>query len=209
MYIVSLLLEKKEFEKIHNNFLHILGVSGINDFFILAFVQKFLNERFDNKIQLSTDSSSPNRATIFGSYFFDINWKTLSYITMYFGKDGRTDYDLSAKLPCRLDCPACRNITYKDIAAYTPETYMYMTAHNLHIMIDAMNVINKVVDSHEILIKELVGSGYYQIYNGIKEIFRSTTPLITYEKYKPLFQKYSSALKHTSDKESSNKFFKF
>jgi len=68
MYVVALMLKEREFEKKHVQFIHLLGISKISDFYILSTLQKLLNEYTNGRVQLSTDSSSPGQYPVFGTY---------------------------------------------------------------------------------------------------------------------------------------------
>ena len=209
MYAFALFLHNKELDKTHNKYVHILGASSVQDFWFFSVLQKFLNQRFDSRIQLTTDSSSSNRATIFGSWFYDINWKTMKQITNYFGNKGKTDYNLDNPLPCRLNCPACVDVTYADIEPYDSQTYIQMTNHNLAFQTNAIDNLNKLVDSHEEMIKEVCGRDYMTLYNCIKSVVLSENPIHEFFKYEQVFLKYGNMAKTQSNDTVKNEIFQF
>lgn len=207
LYAVALLMEKGEFDKDHIKYLHILGSASVSDFFMLGCVQKFLHKKYGKKIQVSTDSSSSNRATIYGMWFYDINWKSVSQVNLYFGKDGRTDYNLDAKLPCRLGCPGCENITYRDIEKYDERTYMQMTNHNLAFLLNAYDTVNLVLNSHEEMIREIFGSDFYKMYKSVEELFESKHPIATFNKYEKIYAKFGKMNEISVNDSKVNEFF--
>lgn len=209
MYAFALFLDTKELEKQHNKYVHILGASSVMDFWFFAVLQKFLNQRFDNRIYLTTDSSSSNRATVFGSWFYDVNWKNMNQITNYFGNKGNTAYNLDMPLACRLNCPACQNTTYADIEPYNEQTYVQMTNHNLAFQINVINTVNKLIDSHDEMIKEVCGREYLTLYNCIKDVILSDNPIQEFFKYEQVFLKYGNMTKTQTNDTVVNEFFNF
>ena len=74
MAALSVLLDGKEHLKMNNEYLHILGTSRIRDFLMTVQLQKSLEEIGSN-MTVTTDSSSPDRAVVFGTFYtnFSIN----------------------------------------------------------------------------------------------------------------------------------------
>ena len=71
---VMSLLQGGEHLKDTNKYFHILGISKVKDFLMLNQLQKSLNE-IDSDIIVTTDSSSPDRAVVFGSYYYGYDFK--------------------------------------------------------------------------------------------------------------------------------------
>jgi len=209
MYVLARFIQEKEFEKTHNKYLHLLGATAVENFWFFAVIQKALNERFDNRIQITTDSSSCNRATVFGSWFHDIDWRGMKQITCYFGNKGKTDYNLKGKLPCRLGCPACVGRTYSEVEPYDQQTYMMMTNHNLAFQTNMIGVLNNLVDSHKEMTKEILGNGYYQLQNIVRELIMSDEPVKTFYKYEQVFLKYGNMSKTQTNDKVIQEFFNF
>ena len=74
MASVCTLLEGREHEKKSNEYLHILGTSRIQDFFMLLQLQKSLEDVGSN-LTITTDSSTPDRAVVFGLYYTSFSFK--------------------------------------------------------------------------------------------------------------------------------------
>lgn len=209
MYVMALFIQNKEFEKAHNKYVHLLGATAVENFWFFAVLQKALNKRFNNRIQITTDSSSCNRATVFGSWFHDIDWRGMKQITNYFGNKGKTDYNLNAKPPCRMGCPACKGLTYNDIEPYDQNTYMVMTNHNLAFQTNMIESLNNLVDSHEEMTKEILGNGYYHLQKIVHELVMSEDPIKVFYKYEQVFLKYGNLSKTQTNDKVINEFFKF
>jgi len=209
LYTLALLLEGKEFEKNKKQFVHYLGISGIDHFLMLSIMQEALNKRYGGKIALTTDSSTPNRATIFGTYYYDVNWRTLNYISLYFGKNGKTDYNPKAKLPCRIDCAACHDKTYEVIEPFDARAMMIMTNHNVYLYNNIVDMINKMVQSPAGIIQEVLSKEWFQIYNSIFEMVNSDHPILVYNKYKQLYQSVSSEVHTGLEVNHMSQWFEF
>lgn len=217
-YTFALLLENGEFEKPtlmykgkhYSRYFHYLGVSGIDHFLMLSIFQDALNTYLPNYNNIiTTDSSTPNRATIFGTYYYDVNWKTLKYISLNFPKGENLPYKWDNKLPCRINCPACGGLTYESMRGFDANSMMIMTNHNVFMFVNIINQINNLINSHDEIIKTVLTTDYYEIYKSIHMMFTSGAPLKVYDKFKPLYQKVSSDLHTGLDINKMNDFFDF
>lgn len=209
-FTMALLLENGELANSKNKWIHYLGITGIDHLLMLTIMQKFVNKKYTHKITLTTDSSSPSRATNYGTYYFGFNWDKLTWKSLYFPKDGSVTYDNTASLPCLLDCIACRNHTVGiDIAPWDRRSVKITTLHNLYVFLDAIKKIDAVIESDDQAIKEVLNADWWQIYCSIKEMFESSHPLQIYEKYKTVYMRVSAGDKDISDKESIKTFFEF
>jgi len=209
LYAIALLIENGEFDKVHNEYLHLLGAASLKDFFIIGTLQKAFNKRFDNRVIITTDSSSPNRATVFGTWYFDLDYKNLKQMSNYFGKNGKTLYNIDKKPVCTVNCPACENTLYEQFLDWKEPTHMIMTNHNMAITTNSHRVINEILDSHESMIPEVVGQDYYELHKALKEMVESKYPTRVFEKYSPIFNKHCNRVDSTFHKTDSNIFFNF
>ena len=87
MFAVALMLKEKTFENPRLEYLHLLGISKISDFFILATLQKLMNKNYGNRIYVTTDSSSPGQYPVYGTYLHSANYKTQTFSELYFPKN--------------------------------------------------------------------------------------------------------------------------
>jgi len=188
MYNIAMFLENKEFEKEQMRYLHLLGITSPKDFAILAILQKMFNAKYgDGKVQVSTDSSSPNRASIFGTYYVGLNWKTLSYVVTHFRKAG--DYRFDEHFPCMFDgCPACKGRDINDIVPnFTDESSKILTMHNVYVYKYVADSINALFNSSLEAIKDSTSIEYVELYKSVEEMFNSSDPMSVYKKYKPFY----------------------
>ena len=89
MWALALMLKNREFEKVNLEYLHLLGISKISDFFILSTIQKCLNKHYGNRIVVTTDSSSPGQYPVYGTYLHSHNFKKLSFTDVYMPKGAK------------------------------------------------------------------------------------------------------------------------
>jgi hypothetical protein len=210
IYAIALLIERGEFDKDFNEYLHLLGAASIKDFFIIGTIQKAFNKRFDNRVTITTDSSSPNRSTIFGTWYFDADYKGLKQQSLYFGKDGKTDYVLDKKPICTVNCPACKDITYEHFAGEWKEPqYVVMTNHNMAITTNAHRVMNEILDSHPETIKEIMGADFYALHRALTELVMSKEPTKAFHRYAPLLEKYCNKIDSNFHTKNPETFFEF
>jgi hypothetical protein len=231
MFAVSLMLKEKEFENKKLEYVHLLGISKISDFFILATLQKLFNKYYGNRIYVTTDSSSPGQYPVFGTYLHSTNYKTQTFSELYFPKNaeyrrknhikqGKGDIaiDLTEHVPCSLGCPACTDFTYELLGGqtatgldrYSQEAMPRMVVHNTHLYVHAANEINRLVDSHVELLETVVPKDLYDVILSLHEMFADpdAAPHI-YEKYIKTYKKFGGDSISTTDAENFNKFFKF
>ena len=232
MYVVALMLKEREFEKKHVEFIHLLGISKISDFFILSTLQKLLNELTDGRVQLSTDSSSPGQYPVYGTYLHSTNYKSQTFSELYFpknaeyrrkshikqGKTGEVAIDLTQHVPCSMGCPACTDFTYEYLGGktdagldrYSQEAMPRMVVHNTHLYVQAANEINQMVDSHVELLETVIPRDLYDVILSLHEMFADpdSAPQV-YEKYIKTYKKFGGSSISTTDAENFNKFFTF
>jgi hypothetical protein len=232
MYAVALLLNSREFENPRNEFIHLLGISKISDFFILSTLQKLINKNYGNRIYVTTDSSSPGQYPVFGTYLHSTNFKTQTFTELYFpknaeyrrknhikqGKTVQSEVDLNQHVACSINCPACKDFTYdllggktpKGLDRYSQEAMPRMVVHNTHLYVEAAKDINQLVDSHVELLETVVPKDLYDVILSLHEMFADPDAAFqTYEKYINTYKKFGGSSISTTDAENFNKFFKF
>jgi hypothetical protein len=196
---LSLLLKEKEMDKKNNIYIHMLGLSKISDFFILSIIQRELNKLYDNRIQITLDSSSPVRGAAFGTYYYYNDYYNGTFKSLSFSNNEK--YNSKRKLPC--NCIICNNLTFEAIEKFNTKSYLTIGMHNFLKMTDALKLVNKIIDSDEKILKESINNNLYKILNSIIEIMNSKNPIEKYKTYLPLFKKIKKI-----DKSSFENFFK-
>jgi hypothetical protein len=232
MYVVALMLKEREFEKKHVEFIHLLGISKISDFYILSTLQKLLNDLTDGRVQLSTDSSSPGQYPVYGTYLHSTNYKTQTFTELYFpknaeyrrkshvrqGKDGEITIDKTKHVPCSMDCPACRDFTYEYLGGetaggldrYSQEGMPRMVVHNTHLYVNMGKDIDKIVDSHVELLETAIPTELFNVILSLHDMFADPdNAMQVYEQYKKTYKKFGGDSISTTDATKFNSFFKF
>ena len=232
MYVIALMLKEREFEKKHVEYIHLLGISKISDFFILATLQELLNKMTDSRIQLMSDSSSPGQYPVFGTYLHSGNYKTQTFTELYFpknaeyrrkthvkqGKDGTISIDKTKNVPCSIDCPACKDFTYEYLGGqtaggldrYSQEGMPRMVVHNTHLYCEIVKDINKLTNNHVELLETAVPAELFNVILSLHEMFADPdNAMNVYSTYKKTYKKFGGDSISTTDVKQFNKFFKF
>ena len=231
MYVVALMLKEREFEKKHVQFVHLLGISKISDFYILSTLQKLLNEHTGGRVQLSTDSSSPGQYPVFGTYLHSANHKTQTFTELYFPKNAEyrrkthikqgkesVTIDKTKHVPCSLGCPACKDFTYDYLGGqtatgldrYSQEGMPRMVIHNTHLYVKVAEEINQMVDSHVELLETAIPTPLFNVILSLHEMFADPdNALNVYATYKKTYKKFGGDSISTTDANKFNEFFKF
>jgi hypothetical protein len=232
MYVVALMLQEREFEKKHVEFIHLLGISKISDFYILSTLQKLLNELTDGRVQLSTDSSSPGQYPVYGTYLHSTNYKTQTFTELYFpkdaeyrrkshirqGKGGNITIDKTKHVPCSINCPACKDFTYEYLGGktvdgldrYSQEGMPRMVVHNTHLYVNMGKDIDKIVDSHVELLETAIPTDLFNVILSLHDMFSDPDKAMhVYETYKKTYKKFGGDSISTTDAVKFNEFFKF
>ena len=231
MYVIALMLQEREFEKPHVEFIHLLGISKISDFFILSTLQKLLNDLTGGRVQLSTDSSSPGQYPVYGTYLHSTNYKTQTFTELYFPKNAEyrrksharqgkssIEIDKSKHVPCSIDCPACRDFTYEYLGGQTPEGLCRnsqegmprMVVHNTHLYVNMAKDVDKLVDSHVELLETAIPTELFNVVLSLHDMFADPdNAMNVYETYKKTYKKFGGDSISTTDAHKFNEFFKF
>ena len=232
MYVIALMLQEREFEKKHIEYIHLLGISKISDFFILATLQELLNKMTDNRIQLMSDSSSPGQYPVFGTYLHLGNYKTQTFTELYFpknaeyrrkthikqGKGGEITIDKTKHVPCSMGCPACNDFTYEYLGGktdagldrYSQEGMPRMVVHNTHLYCEIVKDINKLTNNHVELLETAIPKELFNVVLSLHEMFANPdNAMNVYSAYKKTYKKFGGESISTTDVKQFNKFFKF
>ena len=230
MYVIALMLKDKEFEKKHVKYIHLLGISKISDFFILATLQKLVNKLTDDRVLFSTDSSSPGQYPVFGTYLHSGNFKTQTFTELYFPKNNEyrrkshanranktVAIDTSRKVPCQLGCPACKDFTYDYLGGqtatgldrYSQEGMPRMVIHNTHLYVDIAKDVSQLVNNHVELLETAIPKDLYDVILSLHSMFDDPdNAMNVYATYKKTYKKFGGDSISTTDANQFNKFFK-
>lgn len=216
MIAIATFIDNKEHLKENNEIVHILGTSKIIDFFILSQFQHSLNQ-IDCNIQVTTDSSSPNNGSRFGTYYTHADYKEGSFKHVHVPK-ARLGGDFKMisglkNLPKTATCDDWLEdcYTWDDINDYTPEINCLIVLHNYGVFRDVKNFIDNLVTGHPYIMEQIVNKDIVQICSIVNEMvtesMNGNKAIATYNKNKNLI----SAASHRFEKQnltvSNNDFF--
>lgn len=211
MYILALMIKEKEFDNKNNTWVHLLGISKVSDFFVLAQMQKLMNEYTDNRITVSTDSSSPGQYPIFGQMVWSPNWKDQVFNMLYFPKDGsKLGYPKTGNVPSLINHPGVPYLTWDIVENYSTEAVTRLTYHNLYMYVYTADNVEKLVNSCPLeVLAELIPNDLVQILRSMEEMFHSSDPIAVYERYRQFYVKYGGENVMNMAKEVATEFFDF
>ena len=205
---VMSLLQGGEHLKDTNKYFHILGISKIKDFLMLNQLQKSLNE-VDSNIVVTTDSSSPDRAVVFGSYYHSYDFKKPAFRSINVPKYDDTFKDQVFKhLPVatEFDREYLREaLTWDDTIDWKGQCTMAIRLHNFMVFKEAIEKAEYYVYSHDYIKKQVLSNDMYELLDSIDAMVKSDKPREVFEKYKPLFKRLSNV--KSENETIENKFF--
>ena len=203
---LAVLLEGKEHFKLNNDFLHILGTSKIIDFFILAQLQKSLQE-VGSEITITTDSSSPNRATVYGSIYYGYDLKSGNFKSFHVPKE-RSDKDRNKSKHTEqklitegISLPIVNNFhkwlkdgyEFSDIKEWNNLGYISAVLHNFYLFRSAIDEINYYVNGEPYLLEQVITNETFVILRSIDEMVKSDNPVSVFYKYIETYRKADAA----------------
>ena len=210
---VRALLSGKEHLKPTCEYLHILGTSKIRDFLMLVQLQKSLEEVGSPAI-VTTDSSSPDRAVVFGTFYTNFSLKRGSFESINFPNEkhqGDIIHQFN-ELPNKnwpiiteFDKILSEGVDWSDVVAWNRDCTVAMRMHNFMMFKDAINQIEDYVYGHDYILQQVVDKDTFTVLKSIDEMVKSEDPKMVFEKFKHLYMKLSNTKKeHTYD---GGKFF--
>ena len=210
---VYALLKGTEHLNPRNEYFHILGTSKIRDFLMLIQLQKSL-EDIGSKIVVTTDSSSPDRAVVFGTYYtrFSIKKGTFESLNFPNEKHNPDIIDWFRETPNQ-DWPRMTAfddilrglVSWKDVADWNTQCTMGMRLHNFYVFKDAIRMVTELIYGHDYILKQAIDSEVYKVLHSIDEMVKSEDPNKVFEKYKQLYTKMSNTKKEPAI--TTHKFF--
>ena len=211
MYILSVMIKEKEFLKPNNTWVHLLGISKVSDFFILAQIQRCLNLYTGNKITVSTDSSSPGQYPVFGQVVWSPNWKDQVFNMLYFPKDAsKINYPESGHVPSLINHPGVDYFTYDICKNWSTEAVSRATYHNLYMYIYTAENAEMLINTCPLeVMNELIPNDLIVILKSIEEMFNCADPTVIYERYRSYYTKFGGENVNNICKAVVEEFFDF
>jgi len=212
MSALAILLEGKEHLNKNNKVLHILGVSKIADFLLLGQLQRSLNEIGSN-MQVTTDSSSPSRSTVYGFWYTGFDIKEEVFRCVHIPRKDKAnilDTCTFGRLPAmcpEIDKVIFDNFTLNEFMEMKTEHYAAMVLHNFGIFIDAINQCNELVYSDRYILDQLLCHDSALILKSIDEMIKTGKPMEVFNKYLPIYKKVAAKQDAAAGQETVNEFF--
>jgi hypothetical protein len=214
---LSVLLDGKEHHNPNTKYIHILGTSRVTYFLLLLQLQKSLEELGTN-ITVTTDSSSPDRAVVFGTYYTGYSLKRGTWEAIGFPNEANhselVDEFVNLENPTfpfitEFDTELSKHVDFRDIKMKvgTEGAYSYgMRLHNFQFFKDVIHRLETIVYGHDFILKEGVSIDVYNMMHSIDEMVKSDNPKQVFEKYKRLYMKMSNTKKELNIN-TKHKFF--
>jgi len=209
---LMVLLNGKEHHNSNMRYIHILGSSRITYFMLLIQLQKSLQE-LGLDVTVTTDSSSPDRAVVFGTYYSGYSMKRGTWEGIGFPNEANhpeiIDEFLKLENPSfpiinEFDVELAKHVDFHSIN----KRYAYTTGmrlHNFQFFKDVINKIESLIYSHDFILQQSVSPDIYTMLHSIDEMVKSDNPKKVFEKYKNLYRKMSNTKKETQIK--THQFF--
>ena len=211
---VVALLSGKEHLKDNVKYIHILGTSKIRDFLMLTQLSKSLKE-VGSKAIITTDSSSPDRAVVFGTFYTNFSIKRGTFESVNFPNEKHQGdiinefNELTNRQWPRLtefDDEIAKTVDWSDVVNWNPDCTIGMRMHNFYLFKDAIKQIDYYINGHDYILEQVVDKDVYKVLKSIDEMVKSDNPVAVFEKYKHLYSKLSNT-KKDSIVGDTNKFF--
>ncbi len=189
MYAIAMFLRENEFNNKRNQWMHVLGVSKISDFVILATLQSMMNKYYEGRIIFSTDSSSPGQYPVYGVHLMNPDYKNGVFGSLHIKNDGSVKYP-KIPWPCNIDCPACKEITLDRASTYDEVVRSVMVVHNTFIYHKVADEMSSLMNSPIEILEDMMPNELYSVVRSIHEMFANPDRAI--EIYKENYQLYIS-----------------
>lgn len=213
---LSTFIDNKEHLNKNNEIVHILGTSKVIDFFIISQFQHSLNQ-IGCDIQVTTDSSSPNNGSRFGSYYTYADFKEGSFKSIHIPKSSLgQNHNMIPGITSLPKTATCDNwledcYTWEDLDNFTNEMYAVVVLHNYGVFRDAKNFIDNLVSGHPYLMEQMVSKEIIQICSIVNEIvvesLNGNKAISVYNKNKNLISSVSHRLENQKITIIKNNFF--
>lgn len=201
--LCSLFTGKEQYKE-RNKYLHILGTSKISDFLILSQIQKSLVD-INSKIQVTTDSSTPSRAVVYGLYYYDFDLKACTFRSLHVPKEfaknnaNRVKHSINKLTNENFSLPTIipfdreleGQVLMDDFINWTTEGCASLVLHNFMFFNHTISTINSFVGGDPYILEQVVSPEMFLLLQSIDEMIKAyengTTPKIIFLKYKQLY----------------------
>lgn len=194
---ICVLAEGGELLKDQNKWLHMLGMSSVIEFLILAQVQKSLNE-IGSGITLTTDSSTPSRSVSYGYYYTGYDFKRLTFSYTHVPRKEKFDFrnmqSQSLPLITMMDHRIWNDYTIEEFVEWKSEHYAWLVIHNFAVFKDCIRNANNIVYNDDYILQQNVSKETFSVLKSFDEMIKSNNPKQVLDKYMPLYVSISRRL---------------
>lgn len=208
MQTLSIFIRHREFEKTNNTLLHILGVSKISDFLILAYLQEIFNNKYQGRIQVSTDTSSPGQLAVYGYIIHSLQMSKMSFATFSrIKKHGEAEhYPDDVEFPNILGHPV--KITLGDIKKYGTNEMAMITMHHVFMFNEAVRQAQELAKMPYDTMEQFINKDFYLVLKSLHEMFDNPDRAYAiYEQYRTVYKRFGGDSIATTQEEILTKFF--
>lgn len=197
---IIVLFKNREFEK--SKWLHFLGITSITDFYFLAHLQYLFNKHgYD--VTVSTDSSTPSRASAFANMYHSFQLKGMSFVSLSLGRESikGLGYETNDNfLPQYIEHPY--KIRFSELKDFKNDVYNKLCIHNFIILTEAYKQINSLFILPLEHLKEIIDNDLYKVLKSLDEIFENPDQAEqVYERNLPVYRLFDFKL---SKQDTSN-----
>ena len=211
---LMVLLDGKEHHNPNVKYFHILGTSRVTYFMLLLQLQKSLEEIGSN-IVVTTDSSSPDRGVVFGTYYSGFSMKRGSWESIKLPNENNNpelvDEFLKLENPSfpitnEFDVELSKHVDFHSIEKEKEEAYRTgMRLHNFEFFKDTIDKLESIVYGHDFILEQATSADTYKLLHSVDEMIKSDNPRQVFEKYKYLYTKLSNMKKE--EQQNTHSFF--
>lgn len=189
MGAIVCLLKNRELEK--SKWLHFLGISSVSDFYFLAHLQFLLNKHgYD--ITVSTDSSTPSRASVFATMYHSFQLKQMSFVTLSLSREDikGLGYETNDNfLPQSIEHPF--KIKLSELQHFDNNVYNKLCTHNFIILTEAYKQISSLFVLELDHLRGLIDTDMFNVLKSLDEVFANPEDADKiYWKNMPLYRKF-------------------
>jgi hypothetical protein len=166
-------------------------------------------------MQVTTDSSSPSRSTVFGQWYTGFDFKAGAFRAVHIPR--KADIDISKNslyrfLPSSvpdIDKSIFDSFTLEEMIEFPTTFYAAMVLHNFAIFQEAKEAADQLTYGDRYIMNQLISSDMSNILTIIDEIVKSDNPIQTYHKYLPFISTYEQKANNGNINKASEDFFTF
>ena len=160
-------------------------------------------------IVVTSDSSAPDRAVVFGTYYTGYSFKKGTWQSINFPNEANHAElvdefcnlsNLEFPYTTEFDKILRECVDFKDMKQLvgTEGKYSYgMRLHNFMFYIDVLSRLEHLIYGHDFILKQTIANDVYTMIHSIDEMIKSDDPKKVFENYNPLYSKMSNTKQNT------------